>query len=168
MNLYWTEITTVLWYFQNQRNYCHLFFNEFNQKTIIMSRFVHDSTTDFQGRSFSSHKPYILDPGGSATTDAQKLGPLTHIYKFNEIFILFNDSAFSPVWSGLINTESKSVRLQCSFEEIYLNSKEETKLSQKRQCYKVVLSIFPTKTQETCTKTGWKHELVGNWSPGSR
>jgi hypothetical protein len=78
---------------------------------------------------------------------------------------MFNDSAFSPVGSGQTNAEATPVRPQGSFREIYSNSKKETKLSEERQGFKIILSSPPVKYRKHARNQGKKQELVGNLSP---
>jgi hypothetical protein len=142
-DIYWSVVSTLFWLsFSDSFEIITVF------ETIIMSRFVHDSTTHFQGRSFSSHKPYILDPGGSATIAVQKLGVPDPKLQDPKNLFLFNDSTFSLVWSGLPKTEVLSTRPQGSLEENYLNSEIKPKLAKEKEGFKVIIDIF----QEKCKK----------------
>jgi hypothetical protein len=101
-----------------------------SRKTIVMWGGYNHSTTCFQRRDFSSHKPHILDPGDSTKKSIQKLAvpeQLLQVPHFN----FFIDSRIFPVGSGLQNTETTLARPQGSLEEENLISKEKTKFEAK-------------------------------------
>jgi hypothetical protein len=120
-------------------------------------------TTDFQGRTFSSHKSYILDPGGSATTTAQKFGFCLFFTRFKKIYLL-NDSTFSPVGSGLTKAEETLVRPRGSLEEIILNSEKETKIIAENENFTIVIDI-PTKLRRNMQETTRKTRIYGKIRP---
>jgi hypothetical protein len=91
-----------------------------------MSHGFNDSSTCFQERDFSYHKPHVIDPGGSAKTAMQKLGVPEQLLQVLQINFLFNDSTISPVGSGLQNTEAIPVRPHGSLEEVILIPKKIT------------------------------------------
>jgi hypothetical protein len=66
-----------------------------------MSRILHESTTNFQGPNFSSHKPHIPHQGSLATTSIEKK-PLVHLQKIPSKN-LYNDLN-SPEGTGITNT----------------------------------------------------------------
>jgi hypothetical protein len=106
-----------------------------------MSRNFNDSTTCFQGRDFSSNKPHILDPDGSATTPIQKLAVPEQLLQVPHFNFLFNDSIISPVGSGLQNTEAAPARPQGWLEEEILISNEKTKFDPKCENFTVIIDI---------------------------
>jgi hypothetical protein len=122
-----------------------------------MSRLVNDSTTCFQGTNFSSHKPYILDPGGFANTAVLKFqqAPIGAFLQGSKIFSnskYFNDP-ISPVGSRTSNIRVCQTKFQGSQRNIFQKSFENSKIHvQKVTPNKITINI-PLKKEETCCKS---------------
>jgi hypothetical protein len=102
-----------------------------------MSRCVNDSTTYFQGTDFSYHKPYILDPGGSANIAVPKFqqAPIGAFLKGSKFFsnsYYFNDP-ISPVGSGTSNTAVSQAKPQGLPRNIFQKRKKHVTNHEKKQ-----------------------------------